>query len=104
MISLNKDLAVTETRPGVSVRRPHHDPSHLKVAEWIIEPGSTFSAHAHETDQVTYIVKGKIKVKFDDEEYTLDSGSYYYTPAGQVTQTTQIVETTTMIVIAEVKK
>jgi glyoxylate utilization-related uncharacterized protein len=53
---------------------------------------------------VTYIVKGKIKVKFDDEEYTLDSGSYYYTPAGQVTQTTEIVETTTMIVIAEVKQ
>jgi quercetin dioxygenase-like cupin family protein len=104
MISLNEDMVVTETRPGVSVRRPIHDPSHLKVAEWIIEPGSVFPAHAHQTDQVTYIVKGRIKLKLGDQEYTLDAGSYYYTPAGQVTQTTEIVETTTMIVIAEVKK
>ena len=104
MISLNKDMVITEVRTGVSVRRPIHDPSHLKAAEWIIEPGSTFPAHAHETDQMAYIVKGKIKVKFDEQEYTLDSGSYYYTPAGQVTQTTEIVETTTMIVIAEVKQ
>jgi len=104
MISLNEDMVVTEVRPGVSVRRPIHDPSHLKVAEWIIEPGSTFSAHAHETDQVTYIVKGKMKLKFGDQEYTLGSGCYYYTPAGQVTQTTEIIETTTMIVTAEVKK
>ena len=40
MISLNKDMVITEVRTGVSVRRPIHDPSHLKVAEWIIEPGS----------------------------------------------------------------
>ena len=53
---------------------------------------------------MTYIIKGKIKVKFDEQEYTLDAGSYYYTPAGQVTQTTEIVETITMIVIAEVKQ
>ncbi len=104
MISLNEDMVLTEIRPGVSVRRPIHDPSHLKVSEWIIEPGSTFPAHAHETDQMTYIVKGKIKLQLGDQEYTLGAGSYYYTPAGQVTQTKEIVETTTMIVTAEVRK
>lgn len=97
-------MILSEVRPGVSVRRPIHDPSHLKVAEWVIEPGQTFPAHAHETDQVTYIISGKMKLDFGGKIYTLDAGSYYYTPAGQVSQTTEIIETTTMIVIAEVKK
>lgn len=104
MISLNKDMLLEDVREGIKVRRPIHDPSHLKVAEWIIEPGQVFPAHAHETDQVTYIVSGKMKLDFGGEIYTLDGGSYYYTPAGQVSQTVEIMETTTMIVIAEVKK
>jgi quercetin dioxygenase-like cupin family protein len=104
MISLNKDMVLTETRPGMAVRRPIHDPSHLKVAEWTIQPGMTFPAHAHDNDKITYIVKGKMVLEMDGKDYILDAGSYYYTPAGQVTQTKEIVETVTMIVIDEVKK
>ena len=104
MISLNKDMVFTESRPGVKSRKPIQDPSHLKVSEWVIDPGSTFPAHAHETDQCTYIVKGKMILNSDGTDTVLDAGCYYYTPAGAVSQTKEILEQVTMIVIAEVKK
>jgi quercetin dioxygenase-like cupin family protein len=102
--SLNKNLPELPNRPGMSVRRPAQDPSHLTVAEWIIDPGMSFPAHAHDTDRVTYVVYGKLVVTIEGEDVTLDAGSYYYTPSGQITQTKEIIEKTSIIVVAEAEK
>lgn len=100
MISLNKDMPVFPGRAGVTERRPIHDPSQLSVEEWTFEPGVKFSGHAHNNSQVCYIIKGRLKLKQDDDEVELEAGCYYYTPAGTVHEITEIVEQTTMLIVA----
>lgn len=99
MISLNKDMPVFPGRQGVTERRPIHDPSVMVVEEWTFDPGVQFSGHAHNESQITYIVKGKMRLKQGDEEFLLEPGCYYYTPAGMVHQITEIIEQTTMLIV-----
>ncbi|MFH2040523.1 MAG: cupin domain-containing protein [Chloroflexota bacterium] len=103
MISLNKDMPIFPGRAGVSERRPIHDPSALGVEEWTFEPGVTFSGHAHDVDQIAYIIKGRLKLKQGKNEFELEPGCYYFTPAGSVHQITEIIETTTMLIVSNVK-
>lgn len=100
MISLNQDMPVFQGREGVSERRPIHDPSKLVVEEWTFEPGVTFSGHAHNESQMAYIIKGRMLLKQGDDEVELEAGCYYYTPAGTVHQISQIIETTTMLIVS----
>ena len=104
MISLNKDLPVVTVRPGLGTRKPIHDPSCLKVGEWIIEPGTQFEPHSHDYDQVTYIIKGKLRIKEAGIEYLLEPGCYYYNPEGEVIEVLEIIEQTTMLVVSSVNK
>ena len=100
MISLNEDMPVFPGREGVSERRPIHDPSQLVVEEWTFEPGVEFSGHAHDESQIAYIIKGKLRLKQGEEEHVLEPGCYYYTPAGTVHEITEIIETTTMLIVS----
>jgi quercetin dioxygenase-like cupin family protein len=104
MISLNKDMPVFPGRPGVSERRPIHDPSVMEVEEWTFDPGVKFNAHAHDQSQICYIIKGKLKLKQGDEEILLEPGCYYFTPAGTIHEITEILEQTTMLIVATPKK
>ena len=104
MISLNEDMPVMPGRAGVSERRPIHDPSAMVVEEWTFEPGVEFSGHAHNESQIAYIIKGKLRLKQGDTEYVLEPGCYYYTPAGTVHEITEIIETTTMLIVSTPKK
>ena len=103
MISLNKDMPVFPGREGVSERRPIHDPSVLGVEEWTFEPGVEFQGHAHDVDQIAYIIKGRLNVKHGDEEIELEPGCYFFTPAGTAHHITKIIETTTMLIVSNVK-
>lgn len=104
MISLNKDMPVFPGRPGVSERRPIHDPRQLEVEEWTFDPGVKFNAHAHDQSQVCYIIKGKLKLKQGNEIFDLEPGCYYYTPAGTAHEIAEIVEQTTMLIVSTPKK
>jgi quercetin dioxygenase-like cupin family protein len=104
MISLNQDMPVFPGRPGVSERRPIHDPSVMEVEEWTFEPGVKFTGHAHDQSQIAYIIKGKLRLKQGDHEFLLEQGCYYYTPAGTVHEIAEIVETTTMLIVSTPKK
>jgi quercetin dioxygenase-like cupin family protein len=106
MISLNKDMPVFPGRPGVSERRPIHDPSVLDVQEWTFDPGVTFTPHAHATAQIVYMIKGKCRFKLEgsDEEVLLEPGCYYFTPAGAAHDITEIIEQTTMLIVSPPKK
>lgn len=104
MISLNEDMPVFPGRPGVSERRPIHDPTQMEVEEWTFEPGVEFSGHAHDQSQIAYIIRGKLRLKQGNEEYLLEPGCYYYTPAGTVHQISEILETTTMLIVSTPKK
>jgi quercetin dioxygenase-like cupin family protein len=104
MISLNKDMPVFPGRPGVSSRRPIHDPSVLTVEEWTFDPGVTFTSHAHAESQIIYIAKGKMRMRQGNEEVIVEEGCYYYTPAGEVHEILEIIEKTTMIIVGTPKK
>jgi quercetin dioxygenase-like cupin family protein len=100
MISLNEDMPVFPGRAGVSERRPIHDPSVMGVEEWTFEPGVKFSGHAHNESQIAYIIKGKLRLQQGKDEFLLEAGCYYYTPAGTVHEITEIIETTTMLIVS----
>ena len=104
MISLNEDMPVFPGRAGVSERRPIHDPSVMEVEEWTFEPGVKFSGHAHDQSQIIYIIKGKMRLMQGNKEFLLETGCYYYTPAGTVHEITEIIETTTMLIVGTPKK
>jgi quercetin dioxygenase-like cupin family protein len=104
MISLNEAMPVFPGRAGVSERRPIHDPSVMGVEEWTFEPGVKFSAHAHDESEIVYIIKGKMRLKQGDDEFVLESGCYYYTPAGTVHEITEIIETTTTLSVSTTHK
>jgi quercetin dioxygenase-like cupin family protein len=104
MISLNKDMPVFPGRAGVSERRPIHDPSVMVVEEWTFEPGVKFTGHAHNESEIAYIIKGKLRLQQGDTECVLEPGCYYYTPAGTVHEITEIIETTTMLIVSTPKK
>ena len=104
MISLNKDMPVFPGRAGVSERRPIHDPTAFEVEEWIFEPGVKFNGHAHGQSVMTYIVKGRMRLKQSGEEVELEAGCYYFTPPGMVHEIAEIIETTTMLCISSPKK
>jgi quercetin dioxygenase-like cupin family protein len=99
MISLNKDMPVFPGRPGVSERRPIHDPSAIKVGEWTYDPGLKVNSHAHNEPSISYIIKGKLKMKQGGEEHTLEAGCYYFTPPGAVHEITEIIEQTTILTV-----
>src|SRR4030065_2226513 len=90
MISLNKDMIVLPGRPGVSERRPIHDPSVMGVEEWTFDAGVKFSGHAHNVSQIAYIIRGRLKLQQGKDEVELEAGCYYYTPAGTVHEITEI--------------
>ncbi len=104
MISLNKDMPVIPGREGVSQRKPTFDPSQMNVEEWTFAPGVEFHGHAHAESQMAYIIKGKLRLKQGEEEVVLEPGCYYYTPAGTVHEITEIIETTTMLIVSTPKK
>ena len=104
MISLNEDMPVIPGRPGVSERRPIHDPSVMVVEEWTFEPGVKFSGHAHDESQIAYIIKGKLRLKQKNGEVVLEPGCYYYTPGSTVHEITEIIETVTMLIVSTPKK
>lgn len=100
MISPNHDLPVIPGRAGVTERRPKHDPSVLNVEEWTFQPGVEFGhGHAHDESQITYIARGKIRFTQEGQEFILEAGSYYYTPAGTPHQILEIIEPTTMVIV-----
>ena len=100
MISLNKDMPVFPGRAGVSERRPIHDPSAMKVEEWTYDPGTQVHAHGHNESSISYIIKGKLKVKLGGEECLLETGCYYFTPPGVVHEISEIIEQTTILTVA----
>ena len=100
MISLNEDMPVFPGRPGVSERRPIHDPSVMVVEEWTFEPGVKFSGHAHNESQIANIIKGKLRLQQGSKEFLLEPGCYYYTPAGTVHEITEMIETVTMLLVS----
>lgn len=98
LISRDKDMQAIEVRAGVSKRIPAQNPAELRVSEWTFAAGARSSPHTHGVPQINYVVKGKMRLKLEDEPETIvGPGDYYYTPAG-CSHELEFIENTTMII------
>jgi quercetin dioxygenase-like cupin family protein len=100
MISRNEDLPVVVYGPGILERHPAHDPKYMDVLEAIYEPGVQLSHHAHNDEaQISYIIKGKIRLEQGGETVVLEAGSYFYTPPGVAHQIVEVIEPTVKVTV-----
>ncbi len=99
MITLDEEMEFVERWPGLWVRVPRHDETKFNVRECKYGPGRVFKAHPHDTDQISYIKEGKIRVMVGDEERVVGAGGYYYTPAGAPHHIKEVLEPTIEILI-----
>lgn len=100
MISRTEDLPVRPYRPGLTFRIPGHTSQTLKVEEWTYQPGLQVETHAHGVEQITYVAKGKLRIKQGNEDVILEAGSFYYTPPGVEHQITEVLEPTVQLIVS----
>lgn len=50
---------------------------------WRIEPGATLPAHAHENEQIGYVIEGELSAVGGGEAVTLAAGDAYRFPSGE---------------------
>jgi quercetin dioxygenase-like cupin family protein len=71
----------------------------IKLLLLILQPGHIGEKHKHDSEQISHILKGKIKVKIGEEERTLKAGDFIHTPRNQPHQTEALDEETTILEI-----
>lgn len=104
MISKNEDIPVVVHAPGIIERHPKYDPNVMSVLEATYQPGVKLSRNAHDEDEISYIVRGKIRLEQDGEEVILEAGSFFYTPAGIENHIVEVIEPTTKLTIGVRKR
>ena len=105
MISLNSDMPAEQVRPGVTLRKPKHDPAVLQVTEATYEAGAQMSAkHTHDISEIYYIVKGKLRLSLGDEEAVLEDGCFFYVPARTPHEIKEVIERTTVVNVTTPEK
>jgi uncharacterized RmlC-like cupin family protein len=77
--SITKDVESGETLPA-GMSRQAITLGKIMLALHEAFPNLTCKPHAHESAQITYMLKGKLKVRIEDEERTLVSGDFAYIP------------------------
>jgi quercetin dioxygenase-like cupin family protein len=56
------------------VRRKVTNGANLTVSRYVFEPGGVFPLHAHEQEQVTIVLRGKVTMTVEEERHTLEAG------------------------------
>lgn len=105
MITQNSDMPIIPRVPGVTYRKPKHDPLVMEVTEMTIEAGTEMkSRHTHDISEIYYVAKGKLRVQIDDEEATVEQGCYFYIPAGMPHGFTEIIADTVLVNVTTPEK
>jgi quercetin dioxygenase-like cupin family protein len=64
----------------------------IKVLLLTLQPGHIGEKHQHDSEQISHILKGKIKVKIGEEERIVKAGDFVHTPRSQPHQTEALDE------------
>lgn len=65
------------------VERYIYTGSNIQVVEYHFPPNRTFPEHKHdETEQMGYLISGKMGFRIGGEERVLTPGEYYHAPVG----------------------
>jgi quercetin dioxygenase-like cupin family protein len=54
----------------------------LMLVEHLIAKGSIFPLHSHYHEQIFYILEGKVRVIYNNEEYVVKAGGSFVIPGG----------------------
>src|SRR4051794_23617175 len=75
------DIAWTNLRPGVQVKRIWEDPPTQRLSMMLrFEPGVEIPLHRHDGDELVYVIEGSLT----DESGTITTGNFGYRPNGCV--------------------
>jgi quercetin dioxygenase-like cupin family protein len=66
--------------PGVTRRVAHGE--RQSMVQYVYAPGSVFPRHAHPEEQVTLVVRGRIRFEFDSRSVELGPGEAAVIPGG----------------------
>jgi quercetin dioxygenase-like cupin family protein len=75
-----RDTPPEEVLPGITRRVVHGD--RQSMVQYLYAPGSVFPRHAHPEEQVTLVVRGRIRFEFDDRTVALGPGEVAVIPGG----------------------
>jgi quercetin dioxygenase-like cupin family protein len=63
-------------------RRIHGCTKNLMVISYEWEKGAKMAPHDHDTEQITYVAQGKLKVTLGDDTFIAEKGDSYTEPSG----------------------
>ncbi len=71
-----------ETAPSLEALRAALTVEGYQVSEWADSPGTVYPVHAHEYEEVRWVVKGRLRVGMPEsgEEFTLEAGDRLVVP------------------------
>jgi len=74
------------------------------VAQISMKKGCLVPMHAHESEQMTYVMKGALKFRIDDEEITVRQNEILHIPSGVPHEATALEETFEIDVFSPIRQ
>ena len=90
MFARSQHRRFEEILPGVQQRTLETTPS-LMLCEARLRKGSRVPPHQHPHEQISYIVTGRLRVRINGQEATMEAGDAYAIP-GNVTHEIDVLE------------
>ncbi len=76
----------------------------VMLAQFFLRKGCVVSAHNHESEQMTYILKGCLKLRFPDKEVTLNEGEVLHIPSSVEHSAVALEETLDLDVFSPIRE
>jgi len=92
-----KDLPLNRIASSKSFRTFKGE--NIKVILLTFSPGHRGEKHKHDSEQISHIIKGKVKVKIGEEERRVKAGDLMHIPRNQPHQTEVLDEETIILEI-----
>lgn len=67
--------------------------SRLMLAHVYLKRGALVPAHHHDSEQMTYVLQGALRVRVDDSEFTVREGEVIHVPPGALHQAEALDDT-----------
>jgi quercetin dioxygenase-like cupin family protein len=103
MFSPNNEAKPVETLPGV-VRRTLSRGERTLLCEFTLAKDAVVPDHAHEHEQIGYVVRGRLRFRIDDEEREVAAGDGYMIPGNVSHAVTALEESVAIDIFSPVRE
>ena len=76
----------------------------VMLAQVFLKKGCIVPAHAHESEQMTYILKGSLRLRLPDKEVTLNEGEVLHIPSSVEHSAVALEETLDLDVFSPIRE